>query len=567
VQSTGSGAGTCPEIKWVARRRPDSIWLALGGWGKRASRLALVPRFTGVVALKVSRMVGGLGARVKVITAKCFVAKRFTAKRFTAKRFAAKCLTGERLRPQGLRLFFVAFSGLAVAQMLSGCILSSERPDLGLDLPPKYGAGRGDSAPPALDWWRGFRSSELTSLIEEAQTNNNDIGAAIGRVMQADASSKIAGAPLLPGVAFAGSASRSRPPGGPMQNNFSVALNASYEIDFWGKNRAASLAAQETAVASRFSKEVVVLSTVASVGTAYFQVLLAQDRLRIARQNLEASNRVLTLIKQRFEAGTASQLDVAQQESLVATVRATLPPFDQLLRQSIATLAVLIGRAPADLKVKGGSLYRLTIPRVTPGLPSELLFQRPDIRLAEANLASADASVSSARAAFFPSISLTGQAGYENPLLKLLFTPQSAFYSIATNIAQPLLDGFRLEGQLEFARGVQFELVKTYCQTILSAFGDVEIALIAIADNAERERLQQIVVNTSRQAFNLAETRLREGTVDLVTVLQTQQTLFTAEDVLVQVRAARLQAVLSLFQALGGSWLPPGVRAGPIVMQ
>jgi multidrug efflux system outer membrane protein len=471
------------------------------------------------------------------------------------------------IKARSFRPFFVVFLGLSLVQMLSGCIFSSERPDLALDVPPAYRAGRGVTSPPALDWWRGFRSGELTRLIEEAQTANLDIGAAIGRIMQADALSKIAGAPLLPGVDFAGSASRSRPPGGPMRDDYKVALNAGYEIDFWGKNRAVSRAAQETAVASRFNKEVVVLSTVVSVGTAYFQVLLAQDRLRIARNNFDASNRVLTLIKQRFEAGTASQLDVAQQESLVATVRASIPPFDQILRQNIATLAVLIGRAPADLKVKGGSLYRLSIPRVTPGLPSELLFQRPDIRAAEANLASADASVESARAAFFPSISLTGQGGYENAVLKLLFTPQSAFYSIATNIAQPLLDGFRLEGQLELTQGRQFELVKLYCQTILVSFGDVEIALIAIADNAERERLQQVVVNSSRQAFQLAETRLREGTVDLVTVLQTQQTLFAAEDVLVLVRLARLQAVLSLFQALGGSWLPPGVGANANVMQ
>jgi len=466
-----------------------------------------------------------------------------------------------------LRPFFVAFVGLSLVQMLSGCTLGSQRPDLAPDIPPKYGAGNGESAPPALDWWRGFRSRELTNLIEEAQAANLDIAAAIGRIMQADAQAKIIGAPLLPEVDFAGFAQRVRPPGGPERNVFQAALNASYEIDFWGKNRAAQRAAQETAVATRFAKEVVVLSTVASVGTAYFQVLLAQDRLRIARSNLEAANRVLTLIKQRFEAGTASQLDVAQQESLVAGVRANIPPFDQLLRQSIATLAVLIGRAPVELKVKGGSLYRLAIPRVTPGLPSELLFQRPDIRAAEANLYAAKANVESARAAFFPSISLTGQGGYESAVLKLLFTPQTAFYNIALNVAQPLLDGYRLEGQLEFAQGVQFELVKIYCQTILLSFGDVEIALIAIADNAERERLQQIVVNTSRQAFQLAETRLREGTVDLVTVLQTQQTLFAAEDILVQVRLARLQAVLSLFQALGGGWLPPGVGAGANVTQ
>jgi multidrug efflux system outer membrane protein len=466
-----------------------------------------------------------------------------------------------------LRPFFVVFVGLCLVQMLSGCIFTSERPDLAPDIPPAYGSGRGDSAPPALDWWRGFNSRELTNLIEEAQIANLDIAAAIGRIIQADAQAKIAGAPLLPAVDFVGFAERFKNPGGPERNLFHAALNASYEIDFWGKNRANSRAAQEIAVASRFNKEIVVLSTIAAVGNAYFQVLSAQDRLRIARENYAAANRILTLIKQRFDAGTASQLDVAQQESLVAQVRANIPIFDQALRQNIAILAVLIGKPPVQVAIKGGSIYRLSIPRVTPGLPSKLLLQRPDIRSAEANLASADASVEAARAAFFPSISLTGQGGYESNVLKLLFTPQSAFYNIALNVTQPLLDGFRLEGQLELTQGRQFELVKVYCQTILSAFGDVEIALIAVADSAERERLQQIVVTSSREAFNLAETRLREGTVDLVTVLQTQQTLFTAEDLYSLARLARLQAVLSLFQALGGSWLPPGVAAGTNVMQ
>ena len=147
-------------------------------------------------------------------------------------------------------------------------------------------------------------------------------------------------------------------------------------------------------------------------------------------------------------------------------------------------------------------------------------------------------------------------------MLKLLVTPPNPIYTIALNATHPLLDGFQLEGQLELAQGKQFELLKTYCQTILGAFGDVEIALIAVADTLERERLQQIVVKTSRQAFELSEARLREGTIDLVTVLQAEQTLFTAEDNYSLARLARLQAVLSLYQALGGGWLPPGVAAG-----
>ncbi len=478
----------------------------------------------------------------------------------------------------GFRPLSIVVSGLLLVPILSGCIFSSERPDIALDVPPVYGAGRGVSAPPGLDWWRGFRSPELTRLIEEAQTKNLDIAVAIALILEADAQSKISSAPLLPQIAGPGlnlGAQRSRPSqttgpggtgaGGPSERElYTAVLNASYEIDFWGKNTAASRAAEENSVASRFNKEVVVLSTIVSVATAYFLILHAQDRLRIAHNNLAAANRILTLIRQRSAAGTASQLDVAQQESLVAIVRASIPPLDQLLRQNVATLAVLIARPPSDLLVKGGSLFRLGIPRVTPGLPSELLCQRPDIRSAEATLASTEANVESARAAFFPSITLTGQGGYQSSVLKLLFTPQSALYQVATNLTQPIFDGFRLEGQLELAKGQQLAALETYRKTVLSAFGDVERALIAVADTAEQERLQRLAVASARQAFQLAETRLREGTIDLVTVLQTQQTLFVAEDNLAIVRLARIQAVLSLFQALGGSWLPPGVSADPI---
>jgi NodT family efflux transporter outer membrane factor (OMF) lipoprotein len=463
----------------------------------------------------------------------------------------------------------MVFSGLSLMPLLSGCIFSSDRPDLSLDLPDAYLAARGNvyAALPTLDWWRRFRSDELTRFIEEAQTANLDIAAAIGRIMQADAQSKIAGAPLLPALTFAGSGSRIRPAGGPERGDYRAILNASYQIDFWGQNAANSRAAEESAVVARFNKEVVVLSTIVSVGTAYFNILTAQDRLRIARENLAAATRILTLVQQRAEQGTASALDVAQQQSLVDTVRAGIPLLDESLRQNIAVLAALIGRPPESLVVTGGSLYRLAVPQVSPGLPSQLLFQRPDIRAAEASLKSADASVEAARAAFYPNITLTGQGGYESTALRLLFTPQNALYNLALNMTQPIFDGYVLEGKLEFAKGQQFELLKNYCQTVLAGFRDVEVALIAVTDSAERERLQNAVVISSRRAFQLAETRLREGVADLVVVLQTQQTLFTAEDAQALDRQARLQAALSLFQALGGGWLPPGVGAGPIFLQ
>ncbi len=458
--------------------------------------------------------------------------------------------------------------------MLSGCILGSEKPELAVDVPPAYLAGgrAPDAALPSLDWWRGFRSPELSALIEEAQIANFDIAAAVGRILQADAQARVAGAPLLPNVDLNGNATRSRASqttspggtggGGPSERTiYSASLSASYEIDFWGKNQAALRAAEENAVASRFDHEVVNLTTVAAVANAYFQVLAAQDRLRVARQNQSSASRILTLIQQRQSAGTASSLEIAQQESLVATQRASIPPLEQLLRQNIAALAVLVGRPPEFFALRGGGMSRLAIPRVTPGLPSDLLTQRPDIREAEALLASANANVESARAAFFPSINLTGEGGYQSAALKLLFRPESAFYSVAAGLTQPIFDGLRLQGQLDLQRGKQEELLQKYRKAVVSAFADVENALVAIQQTALRERLQRVVVASSRRAFDISETRLREGTVDLITSLTTQQNLFQAEDNLAQARLAHLQAIVSLFQALGGSWLsrPPAV--------
>jgi multidrug efflux system outer membrane protein len=448
--------------------------------------------------------------------------------------------------------------------MLSGCI-TADRPDLGFEIPWKYREAPRlqASPPPSLDWWRGFRSKELTDLIEEAQTANFDVAAAVGRIVQADAQSKIAGAPLLPSLTYNTSVTRTRASqanggsgGGSESVAYRMALSASYEIDFWGKNRAASESAQLNAIAVRFDRDVVNLSTIVTVGTAYFLVLSSQEHLKLARQNVAAAERVLTLIKQRQEAGTASDFDVAQQETLVASQRAQIPNIDLVLRQNKNTLALLVGRTPESMQVRGGSLYGMGIPRPGAGLPSELLYQRPDIRAAEALLASSEASVVSARAAFFPSITLTGQYGILSAALKNLFTPQAIFYTIAAQLTQPVFDGWRLEGQLEQAKGRQVELMNVYRKAVVLGFVDVENALIAVADTNQREQLQQQVVNSSRRAFELGETRLREGTVDLVALLVIQQALFTAQDNLIDARLARLQAVLSLYQALGGSWLP-----------
>jgi NodT family efflux transporter outer membrane factor (OMF) lipoprotein len=459
---------------------------------------------------------------------------------------------------------------LCIIATTAGCVLTQDLPDPALDIPQVYKpqgykAATNHDAPPALDWWRGFRSRELTDLMEQAQTVNLDIAAAVARFIQADAQARIAGAALLPSLSGAGSESYSRTSGSSASGlsiggrevvNYQASLSASYQLDFWGQNRDALQVAEETATADRFDRDVVALTTLSSVANAYFQVLASQDRIRTAEQNIASATRILDAIKERLKAGTGTDLDVAQQEAVLANQKALVPPLRQTLGQNINALATLVSRPPESLHVTGGSMNHISVPRVTPGLPSELLTQRPDIRRQEADLASATANVGNARAQFFPSIQLTGQGGYQSSALVSLFQPHAAFFSMVGGLTQPIFEGGRILGNFELTKARQDELLQTYRKTVVSAFADVDNALVAIKETTDKLRLQRDVVAASRRAFQLSEQQLRAGTADIVTVLNTQLTLFQAEDVLWQAQLARLLAFVSLYQALGGGWEP-----------
>jgi multidrug efflux system outer membrane protein len=401
--------------------------------------------------------------------------------------------------------------------------------------------------------------------MEEAQTVNLDIAAATARFIQADAQARIAGAALLPSLQGNGSETYSRTSGSSASGlsiggrevvNYTASLSAAYELDFWGKNRDATQAAEETAFANRFDRDVVALTTLVTVANAYFQVLASQDRIRTAERNIASATRILEAIRQRFKAGTGTDLDVAQQEAVLGNQKAAVPPLRQTLAQNINALATLVARPPESLHIIGGSMNQISSPRVTSGLPSELLTQRPDIRRQESQLASATANVGNARAQFFPSIQLTGQGGYQSSSLASLFQPHAAFFSMVGSLTQPIFEGGRLLGNFEFTKARQDELLQIYRKTVVSAFADVDTALTSIRETTIKLRLQREVVAASRRAFQLAEQQLRAGTADIVTVLNTQVTLFQAEDVLWQAQLARLLAIVSLYQALGGGWEP-----------
>lgn len=468
---------------------------------------------------------------------------------------------------------------------LGGCNLEWDKPNLGAPPPERFRARTTRSAPPvdgAYDFAARFGSKELTRLIDEALDQNLDIAAAIARIKQADARARVASAALWPSVSVNNIAQTNRTPGTvlvpasgtsgltPASSDtsagtdfqaitfgfFQLGLTASYEIDFWGKNQDASSAARLLANASRFQRDVVEIATVAAVLNSYFQVLAAQDRLRIARGNVRIANDVYETIKLRFDVGTASGLDLQQQEAVLADQRAAIPPLEQNLRQTENLLAVLLGRTPDALSLDGGSLVSFAVPPVAPGLPSEVLLRRPDVAEAEARLASQEFSVMQARASFFPSITLTGLYGLQSALLKNLLQPEAVAWQFASNLAQPLVDGYSLQGQYELQKGRYEELATLYRKQILSALYDVENALVAVRETAQQVKLQGSATAAWRRAYETASARLREGTIDMVTLATTETSLFQSQDRLALARLARVRAVTSLYQALGGGWSP-----------
>jgi outer membrane protein, multidrug efflux system len=433
---------------------------------------------------------------------------------------------------------------------------------------------------PSEDWWRGFRSPELDALIEQARGQNYDIAAAIARVRQADAQVRIAGAPLLPTVATTASASWQQvgatrgfsgvSRGGSTTSTINIRdysigpLNAAYEVDFWGLNRAARQAAVSSAMFSRFDQQVVALTVVTNVANTWFTALGLADRLVVAQRNLADAEQILAVIRGRLDAGTASALDVAQQEALVAGERAAIPNLRNQLEQALIGLGILVGRPPEAITVRPGSLDTLSLPPVSPGLPSSLLQRRPDVAEAEAQLIAQNFDIKVARAAFFPSVQLTGSYGFSNAALNTLFTPGGTIVSLAAGLTQPLFDAGTLRGQLEQVKGRYDELLADYRRAVIQSFTDVETALTAWRFTTEQEALQRQAVATAQRAADIARAQMLAGTVDITTVLQAETTLFNDQDILAQVRLARFQALLNLYKALGGGWIAP---SGPIPEQ
>lgn len=410
------------------------------------------------------------------------------------------------------------------------------------------------------DWWHSFAAPELAALVEQALADSTDLAIAAERVRQAELAVRNAGASLFPSLSGgASTADRYTDPSGASGSSArssGVSLSASYEIDLWGRLAANVDGAQAALTGSRYDLQTVRLSVSSAVANAYFQVLALRVRLAIAQENLSIAERVFRIVQARYDNGAASALDLSRQRTTVLSQRATIEPLQVQQRQALTALALLLGRAPQGFTVAGMPLDALAVPAVAPGLPSDLLLRRPDLASAEAALQSADANVAAARAALLPSIQLSGSTGLASSALLSLANPTFSL-GLTGSVAQTLFDGGRLRNQVLVSESQRRVLVENYRASIHSALKEVEDSLSNIARNRSQELSQLAIRDEAQRSLRLAELRYREGVEDLLSTLDAQRTLFSAQDSLAQQRLARLTSAVDLYKALGGGWVRP----------
>ncbi|SFS24530.1 efflux transporter outer membrane subunit [Pseudomonas sp. NFACC42-2] len=454
---------------------------------------------------------------------------------------------------------------LGLCLLLTACAGDPPTVDSAIAPPAAWQFAERDAAQASNQrWWTQFGSPQLNRLVDQARRDSFDVAAAMARVRQAQATAVIAGAPLLPEVKFNLAASHQKllhGTGGPdldasqsddAVDNFGANFTASYEVDFWGGRAAARDSALHSLRASEFDQATVELTLLSNVADRYVQTLAARQRQQIAELNLANARNVLDLVQTRYDAGSATALELAQQKSLVASQQRQLPLIQQLAEESQITLAALLGQPVQALDLGAEPFQDLTWPTIGAGMPSQLLSRRPDIAKAEAELAAAQADVTVARAAMLPALTLGATLGSD--AYKAVDVLRSPYYTLTAGLVGPIFNNGRLSAERDKARARQDELLQTYRGAIINGFADVEKALSSITRLDQQRHWQTEELQQAQTAFQIAESRYQAGAEDLLTVLETQRTLYAAQDLNVQLRLSRLQASIALYKALGGGW-------------
>ncbi|MEM1106708.1 MAG: TolC family protein [Pseudomonadota bacterium] len=442
----------------------------------------------------------------------------------------------------------------ACATVSAGTEEAASRAEAALpELPAEFQAAETRIVGQPVGWIGSFQDPLLTRLVAEAQANNKDLASAAASVSSARALAGVASAALSPQVSVGAGTSNSGLLDGPDTNDYSLGADASWEVDLWGRLRSG----QESALRSLEAAEADFLfsqySIAAAVADTYFLAIEANRQLAVTQSQVDALAEIDRIVIVRFENGIGTAQDVALSASELADARNSLEQLAGAERDALRALEVLLGRYPAaDLEV------REDLPGVPPappaGLPSDLLERRPDLIAAERRIASAIKSVDEAKAAKLPSLSLTGSLGGASNDLTNILDPTNLAWSAASSLLAPVIDGGRLDSQVDLAEAEVEAAVAAYAQAALNAFSDVEGALDQSVVLRRREAQLQTAVDQSREALRLANLRFDEGETDLIDVLDIQTRVFTAESNLTTVQRSLLSEYVGLNLALGGTW-------------
>ena len=462
---------------------------------------------------------------------------------------------------------------LVVIFILAGCMKLGpdyQKPGIGIQVPAGYQYAPTELRMPEPDdqWWRVFNDPELNQLVDEVLKNNLDIKIATAAVLEVRAQLVSTRADRLPNLNLEGEGQRrQRPiigfaPGKSFTTTtdiYTLSLPASFEIDLWGRLARAEEAARANLLEAEENRRTVAQTVVAEAITLYLQMESFERATEIAARLVESFRRSLTLVESRYKRGLTSVLDVRQARRVLAGAEATLPSLRQDLGVTQQALAVLLGRYPETRppRLQPEDYYKRLDP-VPPGLPSELLLRRPDIRAAESQLVALNALVGVAKASRFPRIVLTGTYGYSSEDLDRLFRPENELWSIALGIAQPLFDAGKLQAGQRAAEARYQQGVVAYAKTVLTAFAEVEGTFLTREEQLKRRDYIVRFLHEAREAQRIAESRYEKGLVDFLTVLDTQRTRFQGESDLVGVDFVLLNNRVNLHRALGGGWADPG---------
>ena len=455
---------------------------------------------------------------------------------------------------------------IAVALLMGGCMLGNDYKRPNVDTPQNWRFEEKDAKALAnTAWWGQFQDPALNELIQTALKENKDIRIATARVEEYMGKLGVTRSDLFPQVGLGPvNAGRQRltevgPTGwssglSPTSYTYQASLNASWELDIWGKLRRATEGARADLLSTDEARRAVIMTLVASVANGYINLLNYDQQLVIAKETLNSRKDSLDIFEKRYAGGVISELELNQSRSEYEDARAVIPQLEKNIAQQENALNLLLGRNPGPI-TRGRTLDELVLPTVPEGLPSDLLDRRPDIRQAEQDLVAANARIAVAKALYFPSISLTGLFGFASADLSDLLTGPAKTWSYAASLTAPIFTAGKIKGQVKQAEAIQQQALVKYLQTVQTAFREVDDSLVDQRKTRERLAVQSDQVKALKNTRRLAGLRYDNGYSSYLEVLDAERSLFNGQLSQVQTKGGLFQSLVNVYKTMGGGWI------------